>query len=360
MRILTRYVAKAYLRMLSFCLGSFIAIYLVVDFMEKVSRFTRGGAKWQHIALFFVAKIPEIVIDSAPLAVLMATLLTLGTLAQNSELTAMRGCGMSLARVSAPILGIAMLVSLAILFIGELVLPTSYAQRTYIQEVLIQKKSPSTYFRQQNIWYREEGTVLRASLFDPAKKQLKGITLWELQPGTGQPVRRVDAVSGLLGEKGWVFKEVLVRQFQGGEVSATTKTAELPVQLKLKPADLKVLGKYSDSMTLVELKRYCRKLKSGGYDPTRYVTQMHSRVSMPFGCAIMAFLGIPFALRGGRSSGIAFGIGLSLGVGFLYVIANSVIVSFGQVGLLPPVVAAWATNFIFLVTAIWLSLTVDN
>lgn len=81
---------------------------------------------------------------------------------------------------------------------------------------------------------------------------------------------------------------------------------------------------------------------------------------MPFGCAVMAFLGIPFALRGGRSSGIAFGIGLSIGVGFLYVIANSVIISVGQVGLLPPVVAAWATNFIFLVAGIWLSLTIDN
>jgi lipopolysaccharide export system permease protein len=151
-----------------------------------------------------------------------------------------------------------------------------------------------------------------------------------------------------------------VREFQGGEVSSTRKFKSLGVQLKLKPADLKVLGKYSDSMTIAELSRYCEKLKAGGYDPTRYLAQMHSRFSLPFGCAIMAFLGIPFALRSGRSSGIAFGIGLSLGIGFLYVIVNSVIISFGQVGLLPPVVAAWATNFIFLMVGIWLSLTVDN
>lgn len=244
--------------------------------------------------------------------------------------------------------------------IGEFVLPKSYAQRTYIQEVLIQKKSPSTFFRQQNIWHREEGNVLRASLFDPGKNQLKGITLWELQAGTGQPLRRTDATVGLLGKGGWVLGDVVVRQFQQGEIAKTEKFKELPVPLGLKPADLKTLGKYSDSMSLVELNRYCRKLRAGGYDPTRYVTQMHSRISMPFGCAVMAFLGIPFALRGGRSSGIAFGIGLSIGVGFLYVIANSVIISVGQVGLLPPVVAAWATNFIFLVAGIWLSLTIDN
>ncbi|HBG08102.1 MAG: LPS export ABC transporter permease LptG [Geobacteraceae bacterium GWC2_58_44] len=360
MRILSRYVATAYLRMLLLCLGSFIAIYLVVDFMEKVARFTRGGAQWQHIALFFVAKIPEIVIDTTPLAVLMATLLTLGTLSMNSELTAMRSCGVSLARISAPILAISLLVSVGTLLIGELVLPASYAKRTYIQEVLIQKKSPSIYFRQHNIWHREEGAILRATLFDPQKKELKGITLWQLKPGTAQPETRTDAASALLSERGWLFKDVVVRRFEAGEVSRTAKLADLAVHLELKPADLKVLGKYSDSMTMVELNRYCKKLREGGYDPTRYLTQLHSRLSLPFGCAIMAFLGIPFALRGGRSSGIAFGIGLSLGIGFLYVIVNSIIISFGQVGLLPPVIAAWATNFIFLLAGIWLALTVDN
>jgi lipopolysaccharide export system permease protein len=359
MRILTRYVAKAYLRMLALCLGAFIAIYLVVDFMEKIARFTRSGAHWYHIALFFVAKTPEIVSQAAPLTVLMATLLTLGTLSMNSELTAMRGCGIGLARITAPILAIAILISILTLCLGELVLPRSYAERTYIQEVLIEKKSPSMYFRQHNIWHREEGAILRASLFDPDTRSLKGITLWELKDGT-EPVRRTDAASGVLDEHGWVFQDAVVRQFQGGEVSSTRKFASLEVPLKLKPEDLKVLGKYSDGMTIAELKSYCAKLKAGGYDPTRYLAQMHSRFSLPFGCAIMAFLGIPFALRGGRSSGIAFGIGLSLGIGFLYVIVNSVIISFGQIGLLPPVVAAWATNFIFLLVGIWLSLTLDN
>ena len=360
MSILSRYVAKAYLKMLLLCIGAFIAIYQVVDFTEKIARFTRSGAHWYHIAYFFIAMTPEIVSQAAPLAVLMATLLTLGTLSMNSELTAMRSCGVSLARISAPILAIALLVSVLSLFIGELVLPRSYAERTYTQEVLIEKKSPSTYFRQHNIWHREQEVILRASLFDPAKGELKGITLWELRPGTTQPARRTDASSGTLDKSGWVFRNAVVREFQTDEVSSTRKFVTLRVPLQLKPADLKVLGKYSDSMTIAELSRYCKKLKAGGYDPTRYLAQMHSRFSLPFGSAVMAFLGIPFALRGGRSSGIAFGIGLSLGVGFLYVIVNSIIISFGQVGLLPPIAAAWATNFIFLLAGIWLSLTIDN
>lgn len=359
MRILTRYVAATYLRILSLCLGAFIAIYLVVDFMEKIARFTRSGASWHVILSFFVAKLPEIVSQSAPLAVLMATLLTLATLSMNSELTAMRSCGVGLARITLPILVIALIFSVLSLVVGEMVLPRSYAKRTYIQEVLIEKKSPSTFFRQQNIWYRESGAVLRASLFDPGSQTLKGITFWELDRDL-KPLRRTEASSGLLGANGWIFRDAVVCDFHPGDAATFREVATLPVPLKLKPADLKVLGKYSDNMTIGELRNYCAKLKAGGYDPTRYLAQMHGRVSLPFGSAVMAFLGVPFAMRSGRSSGIALGIGLSLGIGFLYVIINNVILSFGQVGVLPPVVAAWATNFIFLLVGIWLCLTVES
>jgi len=359
MSILARYVARTYLKLLLLCMGAFLAIYQVVDFTEKIARFTRAGGHWYHIAYFFIAKTPEIVTQSAPLAVLMATLLTLGTLSMNSELTAMRSCGVSLARITSPILALALVISLVTLFVGELVVPRSYAARTYTQEVLIEKKSPSTTFRQHNIWHKEEGAILRAALFDPGKQELKGITFWQVDPG-GQPYRRIDAASGTLEASGWLFKDAVLRDIRDGELTGTSRAASLQVPLRLKPDDLKVLGKYSDSMTITELSRYCEKLKAGGYDPTRYLAQLHSRLSMPFGCAVMAFLGIPFALRGGRSSGIAFGIGLSLVVGFLYVIVNSIVISFGQVGLLPPVVAAWATNFIFLLAGTWLAMTVDN
>lgn len=359
MRILTRYVALTYLRVLALCMGAFVAIYLVVDFMEKIARFTRYGAPWHLIVSFFVAKTPEIVSQSTPLAVLMATLLTLATLSMNSELTAMKSCGVGLARITLPILVIALAFSVLSLVVGELVLPRSYAKRTYIQEVLIEKKNPSTFFRQHNIWYREPGAVLRASLFDPATQALKGITFWELDKSLN-PVKRTDASSGELTGQGWVFKDAVVCDFRPGEIVDQKEYPTLAVPLKLKPADLKVLGKYSDNMTIGELKSYCAKLKAGGYDPTRYLAQLHGRFSLPFGSAVMAFLGVPFAMRSGRSSGIALGIGLSLGIGFLYVIVNNVILSFGQVGVLPPVVAAWATNFIFLLVGIWLSMSVEN
>ena len=67
---------------------------MVIHFLEKIGRFTAAHAQLRHIALYFLCKIPEVVVQVIPLAILMATLLSLGLLSRRSEITAMRSCGM--------------------------------------------------------------------------------------------------------------------------------------------------------------------------------------------------------------------------------------------------------------------------
>jgi lipopolysaccharide export system permease protein len=71
----------------------------------------------------------------------------------------------------------------------------------------------------------------------------------------------------------------------------------------------------------------------------------------------MVILGIPFALRNSRSGGIALGIGASIAIGFAYFIVNAVLLSYGRSGVLPPLVAAWGANFLFVLGGVWLAMT---
>ena len=359
MRILGNYIAATYLKILTLCVGAFVSIYLVIDFLEKIRRFTSAHAEIKYIGLFFLCKIPGMITQVVPLAVLMATLLTLGGLSRTSEINAMRSCGISLFRITMPIIGIALLTSLATILANEVVTPACYAKMEYIQQVLIDKKSPNIFFRQQNIWYRDESSILEAKLFDPVSKTLKGITLWQLGPGI-QPVRRIEAEQGVYDNGGWLFKNVVLRDIDNGNSIKAVTLPELQMPLGLKIDDLKVLEKGTDNMGIIALSSYCDKLRKGGYDPTRYLAQMYSRISQPFASLIMAFLGIPFALRGGRSSGIALGIAISLAIGFSYFIINSTVLSFGQAGVLPPVISAWAANAIFTALGMWLTMTVNR
>jgi lipopolysaccharide export system permease protein len=359
MKILNRYIAATYSRMMVLCLSSFITIYLVIDFLEKINRFTRAHGSPYYIALFFLYKIPEIISQVMPLGVLMATLLSLGALSRNSEIVAMRGCGISLRKITSPILIIAFLLSLITFFSDEIVVANTSREMKYIQDVLIEGKSPNAFFRQDNIWYKERNLVMQAKLFNPSTQTLEGVTLWQITGGM-HPSKRIEAEKCVWNGKSWMLKDAVTRYIVEGNIVRTARDANTPVDLGLRLSDLRILDKHADTIGFFKLKRYCKNLRKSGYDPTRYEALMHSKISLAFASFIMAFLGIPFVMKGGRSSGIAFGIGLSIIIGFAYYVTNSILLSFGQTGVLPPVIAAWAANFIFGASAIWLTMTLNN
>ncbi|RQW89789.1 MAG: LPS export ABC transporter permease LptG [Geobacter sp.] len=359
MTVLSRYLTATFLKLLALTVSSFVAIYLIIDFLEKIRRFSRADSNPEYIVLFFLYKIPAIINQIMPLAILMSTLLTLGILSRSSEIVAMQSCGISLKRIAKPLLVIAFALSIFTFFSNEAIIPNTSQQLKYIDEVLIQGKNPSTFFRLNNIWYRDKNYILQARLFIPTTWTLKGVTLWQTTDEM-QPIKRLEAENGTWNGHQWTLENVVVKSFNGGKVTETKKTAFLPISLQLKINDLKVWDKNADDMGYFKLKQYTEKLRKAGYDATRYQAQMYAKISMPFACLIMAFVGIPFSLRSGRSSGIALGIGLSIGIGFAYFIINAILISLGGTGVLPPLVAAWAANFIFALSAIWMTLTMHH
>jgi lipopolysaccharide export system permease protein len=104
MTVLSRYITATYLKLLALTAGSFVAIYLVIDFLEKISRFSQASGNPQYILFFYLYKIPAIINQVMPLAILMSTLLTLGILSRSSEIVAMQSCGISLKRIAMPLL----------------------------------------------------------------------------------------------------------------------------------------------------------------------------------------------------------------------------------------------------------------
>jgi len=359
MTVLSRYITVIYLKLIALTAGSFVAIYLVIDFLEKIGGFSQAGGKPQYILIFYLFKIPAIINQVMPLAILMSTLLTLGMLSRSSEIVAMQSCGISLKRIAKPLLVIAFFLSIFTFFSNEAIIPNTSQNMKYVEEVLIQGKSPNTFFRLNNIWYRDKNYILQARLFIPDSWTLKGVTLWQATDEM-QPTKRLEAEDAVWNGYYWTLKNVVERSLSAGIVTETRTIASLPVPLELKINDLKVWDKYAEDMGFFKLKGYTEKLQKAGYDATRYQAQMYAKISMPFACLIMAFVGIPFSLRGGRSSGIALGIGLSIGIGFAYFIINAILISFGETGILPPLVSAWAANFIFALSAIWLTLTMHH
>ncbi|HEX9079880.1 MAG TPA: LPS export ABC transporter permease LptG [Desulfuromonadaceae bacterium] len=359
MSILSRYIAAAWLRLLSLCLGSFVAVYLVLDMMEKIPRFLRAGGAPGDILAFFVCKLPEMIGQTAPFSILMATLLTLGLFSRNSEIIAMRSCGISLPRIALPMLVLGLAASLLLLANAELVVPKSYERMEYIERVAIRKQGINAVFKRNNIWFRSGDMILQAQLFDPPSKTLKGVVIWVVDPSMN-PVSRIDAQEARFRDNHWFLVHAVRQDFGQASGYSTRSEENMEVAINLKIDDLRVLDNNADNLSFRKLHEYAESLRRGGYQAYRYLAMMHAKLSAPFSAFVMVILGIPFALRNSRSGGVAIGIGASIAIGFAYFVTNAILLSYGRGGVLPPLVAAWGANFIFVLSGIWLAMTVKN
>ncbi len=356
MSIISRYITFTWLRLLLLCQSSFIAIYLVLDMMERIPSFLRYGGSVGKILAFFAWKLPEIFGQTATFSILMATLLTLGLLSRNSEIIAMRSCGISLSRISRPMLALGLVATLLMLINAELIVPRSYEKMSRIERSDIKKKGVNAVFKLNNIWFRSDNRILQASLFEPKTRQLRGVVVWTLDQSMN-PLSRIDADSAEPSGDNWMLKDVEQMEFGKDRQIVVKQLPATLMDLNLKIDDLRILDKNADNLSYRKLKEYSESLEKGGYEAFRYKTIMHAKLSGPFAAFVMVILGIPFALRGSRSGGLAVGIAASVAIGFAYFLFNAMLLSYGRSGVLPPIVAAWGANFVFVLSGVWLAMT---
>ncbi|RMF86039.1 MAG: LptF/LptG family permease, partial [Nitrospinota bacterium] len=123
--------------------------------------------------------------------------------------------------------------------------------------------------------------------------------------------------------------------------------------LQASPYDLQQIAKEPEKMSISELYAYLRRLKERRFDATVYLTDLHEKIAFPFVNLVMALVGLSLSLHPQRGKQVAWGIGFTLGIGFLYWALFSLSLSFGKSGRLHPLVAAWGPNVFFATFALW-------
>ena len=100
MKIIFKYIAINFLKLYAICICSFLLVYLVIDFMSRFWKLSDRGVPSIDIGIFFLSKAPLIFNQISPMATLLATILTLGILSRNSEITVMKSSGISIFKIS--------------------------------------------------------------------------------------------------------------------------------------------------------------------------------------------------------------------------------------------------------------------
>jgi lipopolysaccharide export system permease protein len=280
-------------------------------------------------------------------------------LSRNSEITAMKAGGVSLYRITFPLFLIVFFIGLCSFLGNEYLVPLGNQKARYLLKVQLQGESEAHSFKNYNILYRSNNHIFSIQLIDRKKKTLNGFTLFEINDQF-RCIQRIDAneVKWINGK--WKFFNGSVINFDERGSIRSTPFKEIELFLTENWESFQGIEQESEEMSYTELQTYVQRIQAAGYDSTRYLVDLYAKLSYPFLNFIMVLIGIPFALKTGRSGGIALSIGVSVLIGFVYGITFYVFLTFGKSGVLSPFLSAWIPTILFSLAGIFTLMSIKQ
>lgn len=346
MLILDRYFIRETFKYLGIILIAVVSIFLAIDFFEKIDDFLEAGLPIHRAAVFFMLRIPYVVAQISPLAILLSVLIVLGLMNKRNELLALRSGGVSMLIFLRSITALGVLFAVLLFLNADILVPITFskANRIYAREV---DKEDVIASREKNIWIKGNRSISHIKYYNPSSRTISGITLYFFDEKF-RLVRQVDAAKGTFKSDGWLFYDILEQVLDplSGEYKVTFH-AESTEPLDTHPEDFKRVSKKSEEMNLLELRDYIHSVESEGYDATSYRVDLQAKLAFPFVCIILCTLALGIGVNKNMKENLAFVIAVGIGVAFLYWTLYSFCLSLGYGGVLPPFLAAWTTNFVF-------------
>ena len=346
MTIVDKYLTREIIKCLAIVLIVVVGLYVIVEFFNKADNFMEAGLSIARLIRYLQLRLPQIIVQIIPVAVLLAVLVALGLMNKNNEIIALRCAGVSVYYLMRSVLTIAIVSSIVIFFISETVVPItiSRANKIWLMEV---KNQPAVASKKKDIWIKSHRSIYFIQYFDPKKKSISGVTL-NFFNNDFKLTRRVDANRGMYEKGKWVFYDTMEQVLDSeSELYQVQFHTQQTIDVDFLPEDLMGVFKRSEEMNVAELYRYIQEVEHEGYDATAFRVDFQARFAYPFLSIIVCILGLGTAVRRKSREGPSVSIVFGAIVVFLYWVMHGFCLSLGYGGLLPPIISAWISNIIF-------------
>jgi lipopolysaccharide export system permease protein len=359
--IMDRYLTRELLPTFLFGVGAFASIGVTIDAMfELVRKIVESGLPIGIAVQVFVLRLPEFIVLAFPMSTLLATLMTYSRLSSESELIALRGCGVSVYRMVLTAVMLSLLVTGMTFLFNEHLAPASKYQASQILDKALKSEQPSIV-KQQNIFYPEYQKVKQedgkgqkkilnrlfyADEFDG--KQMKGLTIID---------RSTEGLSQIIvSESGEWNPSQNVWDFYNGTIYLVAPDRSYRnilrfehQQVKLPRTALDLAQKSRDygEMNIAQSLEQLEIERLGGDEPKirKLEVRIQQKIALPFVCVVFGLVGAAMGTvpqRTGR--GTSFGI--SVIVIFTYYILYFITGALAQAGVFSTFVGAWLPNFL--------------
>jgi LPS export ABC transporter permease LptF/LPS export ABC transporter permease LptG len=360
--LLDDYVLSDFFLYLGMILSTFLVLVLVFTLFELLGDILRNKVPATLVAEYLLNVTPYLLYNVAPLVMLLAVLVTFGVMQRSNEITAIKATGTSIYRIVTPVIVAAGVFAVALFFADQFYLPHTNKRQEALHNQ-IKGKPAQTYLRPDRKWiFGANNDIYYYQFFDPDRDQFGNITVFQLDKPSFSVTRRIHADRAHWAEnldrweyeKGWerTLNGSAIASYRPFDVATFSDLRETPAYFK------KEVKQYSE-MNYEELRRYIRDLQQSGFDVVRLRVELNKKLSYPLITLIMAILAIPFSLSTGKKGAIT-GVAVAVGIAVFYTVVSRLFEAMGNLSQLPPALAAWSPDLIFMLVGGYLILKVPT
>jgi lipopolysaccharide export system permease protein len=312
--VLTIYIIKEVVK------GSLIAVLLLLtlfnlfSFSDELKNLGRGGYDLKQILWFLTLTSPRVFYELVPSAALLGSLFVVGSMANNREIVAMRGAGLSIAWIIRTIMLAGLLLVTVAVLVGEFVAPSCERAAQLLKTTAL---NDGVVMRSQyGMWLREGNSFINVrKILDDGS--LADVRIYDVDE-THKLNRITHAEHALFqGNKQWSLESVKQSEINPQQIYAST-LAEQNWKSGIDSDLLKVAVVNSDNLSLYDLFNYIDFLKQNNQKSQSYELAFWSRLINPFVTFVMLMVSAPFVIGIGRgtSTGARIMMGIVIGMTF--------------------------------------------
>lgn len=327
-------------------MASFTAIYMLIDFFEKIDDFLEKGKSMGLVLQFFLLNIPFILDQMGPVCILLAGVITLGILNHSNELVALKAGGVPLRKITAPILISGLLFTMLFLSMSQFVLPKTVAETNRIWHREVKGRVPLGIYRNGRYYYRgEEGfySFVRpqkdGSAFDSFT-----FTSWS---DNYRLTTTINAVQAKYVNGAWTLYDGQIQTAEEGNGFRTELFKKKEFPFPEKPDDFFIPEYHSMELSLLGLYQETKRQRSLD-DLNRAWANFLGRISYALLGMPLLFLGLPLLLIVYRKWGrdLSLAVPVSCGMAFACWGTWGAMQSLAKTGYLPPLFAAMSVHLV--------------
>jgi len=344
--LLSRYILLQFSKNIMTIMLSFTAIYILIDFFEKIDNFMEKGKSMGLVFKFFLLNIPFILEQMGPVCILLAGVVTLGILNHSNELIALKACGIPLRKITGPIIAAGLAVIMLQLSISQFILPRTVARTNEIWNKEVKGRVPLGIYRNGRYYYRGVNGFYSFARPDPHKDEFLffSYTSWD---SNYQLDSLITARRASWQDDTWTLYDGQIQTAIADNRFQSEVFSRRTFSFTEKPADFFVPKYRSRELSLVGLYREALHKKSPAEQNIAW-SDFFSRISYIMLGLPLLLLGLPLLLLIYRKWGrdLSLAVPISCGMAFACWGVWGILQSLARAGYMNPLFAALAVHLL--------------